>query len=95
LIISLSDSAGDLQIADKPNYLSNFNTLSRAFQAGDVVLVECWPSGIEAQGAIICAVNHLPDGGRELVPFAQMLDSCLEPLVLPPSDGPSSPFSVN
>jgi hypothetical protein len=79
----------------QPSYLTNFKTLIEAFRANDVNLVQCIDSNGETC-ALICAVNKLPDGSSELVPFATMLPEPLDPLVIPPSSGgPSSPFSVN
>jgi hypothetical protein len=79
----------------QPGFLTNFETLVKAIRANDVTLVLCLNSDGESC-AMICAVNRLPDGSSELLPFASMLRKPLEPLVLPPAEGgPSSPFSVN
>jgi hypothetical protein len=74
----------------------NFTTLTQAFRDKSVVLVEAWHTPEKADAAFICGINLLPDGSRELVPFAQMLDGQPEPVVLPASpDFPSSPFGLN
>jgi hypothetical protein len=83
-------------MAKNTNYRQNFDALIRAFESRDVILLETWPTGEKPDGAFIFAVNWLPDGSRQLVPFAQMLDGALEPLVLPATpDTPPSPFGVN
>ncbi len=83
-------------MTNNTNYHANFETLMRAFKSRHVVLVEALPSAERPAGAFICAVNLLPDGSRELVPFAQMLDGPEEPMVLPPTpDAPPSPFGIN
>jgi hypothetical protein len=71
--------------------LENFQTLANAFRANAVALVQ-WSYADGQSSAMICAINRLPDGSCELVPFASMLAA---PLVLPPEGGTSSPFSTN
>jgi hypothetical protein len=79
----------------QPPFVTNFETLVKAFRANKVTLVLCLNSDDESC-AMICCVNRLPDGSSELVPFASMLPKSLDPLVIPPAEGgPSSPFSVN
>ncbi len=68
----------------------NFNTLRRAFRAGDAALMECQLAATEETAAVLCAVNRLPDGGFEFVPFATMFPGNPYQAVNPPN--PDSGF---
>jgi hypothetical protein len=50
-----------------------FNTLTRAFRAGDAALLECQQSASGEEVAVVCAVNRLPDGQSEFIPLATMV----------------------
>jgi hypothetical protein len=54
-------------------YKENFQTLSKAFEAGHVCLMECTDKITKAKVNVICAVNMV-DGEYEMVPFARMFD---------------------
>jgi len=53
-------------------YKKNFNTLRRAFRAGDAALLECQSATTGETVAVICAANKQPNGAVEFVPFATM-----------------------
>jgi hypothetical protein len=48
----------------------NFNTLRRAFRAGDAALMECQLAATGEPVAVVCAANRLPDKSVEFLPFA-------------------------
>lgn len=50
----------------------NFETLRRAFHEGQVCLLEARRRSDGRVVALLCAVNHEPDGGGEFVPLAEM-----------------------
>ncbi len=80
-----------------PDLRKLFETLLRAMAAGDIVLLGVLdPSNPKPLGAYVCAVNQLPDGSREFVPLARMIDEPMPSIIDPPKDGsPRSPFGVN
>lgn len=53
-------------------YQKNFNTLRRAFRAGDAALVECQSAATGETVAVVCAVTRKPDGSVEFLPFATL-----------------------
>jgi hypothetical protein len=63
----------------------NFNTLRRAFLAGNAVLMECQSTATGKPVAVICAANRLADGGIDFVPFATMFGANPYTAVNPPS----------
>jgi hypothetical protein len=63
----------------------NFNTLRRAFLAGDAALMECQLAASGEPVAVICAANRLADGGVEFVPFATMFAANPYTAVNPPN----------
>jgi len=66
----------------------NFNTLVKAFHAGDVALMECQLATSGETVAVICAANRLPDGEIQFTPFAMMFNGNPYKTVNPPkSDG--------
>jgi hypothetical protein len=52
-----------------PAFVENFQTLTRAFREDNALLV-LFPGPNGDPIGMICAVNRLPDGSRELLPFA-------------------------
>ncbi len=52
----------------------NFDTLRKAFLAGDVALMECESTGTGQPVAVLCAANRLPDAEVEFVPFAMLFN---------------------
>jgi hypothetical protein len=63
----------------------NFNTLRRAFRAGNVALMECQVAATGEAVAVICAANRLPDGSVEFVPMATMFPGNPYEAVNPPN----------
>lgn len=64
---------------------TNFNTLSEAINAGDVVLTECQLRATDEIVAVICAANRLPDGEIEFVPFAMLFNGNPYEALRPPN----------
>jgi hypothetical protein len=62
----------------------NFETLQRAFLAGDAALMECESTSTGESVAVLCAANRLPDGEIAFVPFAQMFGGNPYEAVNPP-----------
>ena len=62
----------------------NFQTLVNAFNAGDVVLMECQLSATGEVVAVITAANRLPNGEIQFVPFAMMFNGNPYEAVNPP-----------
>jgi hypothetical protein len=54
-------------------YRDNFNTLHRAFDAGNACLLECHERATGKPAYVLCAVNRRGEE-FELVPFAQLFD---------------------
>ena len=63
----------------------NFNTLRRAFHAGDAALMECQLTATGETVAVICAANRLADGGVEFTPFAMLFNDNPYQAVNPPN----------
>ena len=63
----------------------NFNTLRRAFRAGDAALVECQLAATGETTTVICAANRLADGEVEFIPFATMFPGNPYQAVNPPN----------
>ena len=63
----------------------NFNTLRRAFRTGDAALMECQLAATGEEVAVVCAVNRLPDGQFEFIPFAMMFSGNPYEAVNPPN----------
>jgi hypothetical protein len=53
----------------------NFETLRQAFLQDDAALMECQLVATGENVAVICAANHLPDGGVEFAPFAMLFNA--------------------
>jgi hypothetical protein len=66
-------------------YKRNFNTLRRAFRAGDAALMECQLAATGETAAVICAANRLADGSVEFIPFATMFPGNPYQAVNPPN----------
>ena len=62
----------------------NFNTLRRAFRAGDAALMECQVAATGETAAVICAANRLPDASVEFIPFAMLFPGNPYQAVNPP-----------
>lgn len=58
-------------------YRDNFNTLRRAFDAGDACLLECRDKATGKSAYVLCALNT-HDEEYELVPFARLFDDNLQ-----------------
>ena len=63
----------------------NFNTLRRAFRAGDAAIMECQSATTGETVAVICAANKKPNGSVEFVPFATMFPGNPYQAVSPPN----------
>lgn len=63
----------------------NFNTLHRAFAAGDTCLLECHERSTGKPVYVICAVQRCGQD-IELVPFAQLFDGNPCQRLAPPGD---------
>lgn len=59
-------------MALNPWDITNFETLKRAFAAGDVVLVECKDARTGDYRAVIAAVVQLESGEYEISPFGHL-----------------------
>ena len=69
-------------------YKQNFDTIRRAFAAGDVALMECRLRATGEAVAVVCAANRHEDGSVEFVPMAMMFqDNPYEMLDPPAPDG--------
>lgn len=55
-------------------YKHNFETLQRAFEAGDIALLECTERATGKPAVVLVAVNREADGGAEFVPLARLFD---------------------
>ena len=64
---------------------ANFETLSEAFEAGDVALMECELRGTGEEVAVICAANRLENGEIEFVPLAMFFNGNPYELLNPPN----------
>ena len=62
----------------------NFNTLVEAVRAGDVALMECQLTATGEIVAVICAVNRLPHGETQFIPFATLFNGNPYEAVDPP-----------
>ncbi len=63
----------------------NFNTLQKAFFAGDVALMECQLAATGETVPVICAANRGPDGSIEFAPFAMLFNGNPHELLNPPN----------
>jgi hypothetical protein len=68
-------------------YRDNFNTLQRAFDAGDACLLECQEQATHKPVYVICAVNRR-GSDFECVPFARLFDDNPHELLTPPGGQP-------
>ncbi len=66
-------------------YKQNFDTLRRAFFAGDVALMECQLAATGEPVAVICAANRQADGDIEFTPFAMMFQGNPYEMLHPPN----------
>ena len=62
----------------------NFETLRKAFFAGDVALMECESTATGEAVAVLCAANRLPNGEVEFAPFATLFSGNPYEAVNPP-----------
>ena len=69
-------------------YQDNFNTLHRAFDAGDACLLECHEQATGKPVYVICAVNRQGDD-IQLVPFAHLFDDNPYERLSPPGEMPN------
>ena len=67
-----------------PGYKANFDTLRRAFLAGDAALMECELAATGEPVAVVCAANRQDDGGVEFAPFAMLFNGNPYELLNPP-----------
>jgi len=74
-------------------YQDNFNTLHRAFDAGDTCLLECHEHATGKPVYVICAVNRRGEE-FELVPFAQLFNDNPYELLSPPGEMPEQSASI-
>ena len=66
----------------------NFETLRKAFLAGDIALMECQSASTGEAVAVVCAANRLPDGAVDFVPFATLFNgNPFEEVNPPKADG--------
>ena len=68
-------------------YKQNFDTLQKAFAAGDVALMECQLAATGEPVAVICAANRQADGDIEFAPFAMMFQGNPYEMLNPPDPG--------
>ena len=66
---------------------NNFETLKRAFQAGDVALMECQCAATGDPAYVICMANREEDGSVDFVPVAKMFDENPYDEWIPPVSG--------
>jgi hypothetical protein len=71
---------------DKPckAHAKNFETLRKAFAAGDVCLMETEIVATKERVAAICAVKRHENGDTEIIPFALMMNGNPYELLNPP-----------
>jgi len=62
----------------------NFDTLLKAIEDGNVVLMDCKVRETGESVATICAVNHDADGGLSMVPLAGFFNGNPYDLLMPP-----------
>jgi hypothetical protein len=62
----------------------NFNTLRRAFRAGDVALMECQLAASGEPVAVVCAANREAGQSVAFVPFAMFFPDDPYQLLNPP-----------
>ena len=67
-----------------PGYRANFDALQRAFQNGDVALMECQLAATGEPVAVVCAANRHDDGSVEFAPFAMLFNANPYELLNPP-----------
>jgi len=69
---------------------TNFHTLSKAFENGDIALLECQDSNTGEPAYAICAINILRQADREpeieIVPLGLMFKSDPYEMLIPASD---------
>lgn len=65
-------------------YVSNFNTLIKAVENGDAVLLECQNAVTKNPVITICAMQREQDGTFTMVPLAKMFDGNPYQELLPP-----------
>lgn len=69
---------------------TNFSSLTSAFEAGDVALLECLDRESGKPAFVICAVNHNSKSSGEpefeMVPFGLMFNDDPYRLLIPPGD---------
>ena len=63
---------------------ANFETLQKAFNNGDVALMECQLAATGEPVAVLCAANRRPDGEVEFTPFAMMFNGNPSEEINPP-----------
>jgi hypothetical protein len=67
-----------------PGYKANFDTLRRAFLAGDAALMECQMAATGEAVVVVCAANRQDDGSVEFAPFAMLFPDNPYELLNPP-----------
>jgi hypothetical protein len=72
----------------------NFTTLRRAFLRGDAALMECQLADGGRTVPVLGAINRLPDGQYEFVPFGTLFDRNPYRILNPPNPG-SEFFSLD
>lgn len=65
---------------------ANFDTLLRAAADGNLALMSCKSKLDGSDLAIICCVNHNPDGSYGMVPVAAMLQGNPQDYLEPPAE---------
>ena len=63
----------------------NFETLRRAFECGDVALLECEEIATGEKVAVICCAQEQNDGTVEFVPFARFFNGNPYSMLRPPN----------
>ena len=71
-------------MAIAPGHRTNFDTLKKAFDAGDVALMECQLAATGEAVAVLCAANRLPDGDVEFAPFGMLFNQNPYEILNPP-----------
>jgi hypothetical protein len=87
----MSNKSSDTRHTFLDGYKANFETLSQAFDDGNVVLMECKDAKTGELVACICAVNR-EDKEVEFVPFARMFDGNPYEQLQPPDPDTANDF---
>jgi len=68
-------------------YKANFETMRKAFENGEVCLMECTDAKTGAMVVAVCAVQREADGDFTMIPVAKMFDGNPYEELLPPNTG--------